>query len=112
MANPQGTAGVNDRIMPGGQIPFMIIWAFEPPSADKTFVSVADAERPALLRYGLFGALLIAGGMTLGGLRPWQSAQPIAASPLETLPRPPVSVPLPAAATKSWFFVPAYAIAL
>ena len=45
MANPQGTAGVNDRIMPGGQIPFMIIWAFEPPGAEQTFISVADAER-------------------------------------------------------------------
>lgn len=45
MANPQGTAGVNDRIVPGGQIPFMIIWAFEPPGVDKTYISVADAER-------------------------------------------------------------------
>jgi predicted Zn finger-like uncharacterized protein len=45
MTNPQGTAGVNDRIMPGGQISFMIIWAFEPPGVGKTFVSVAGAER-------------------------------------------------------------------
>ena len=45
MTNPQGYSGVNDRILPGGQIPFMIIWAFEPPGVAKTFVSVAGAER-------------------------------------------------------------------
>lgn len=45
MTNPQGVAGVNDRIVPGGEIPFMIIWAFEPPGAEKTFVSIAGAER-------------------------------------------------------------------
>jgi predicted Zn finger-like uncharacterized protein len=45
MNNPQGTAGINDRIVPNGQIPFMIIWASEPPGVAKIFVSVAGAER-------------------------------------------------------------------
>jgi len=44
LANPQGSAASNDRIMPGGRIPFMIVWGNERPGAIKTFVSVAGAE--------------------------------------------------------------------
>jgi predicted Zn finger-like uncharacterized protein len=43
--NPGGSTTSNDRILPGGRIPFMIVWAFEPPGAAKTFVTVAGVER-------------------------------------------------------------------
>jgi predicted Zn finger-like uncharacterized protein len=42
---PGGSTASNDRIPPGGRIPFMIVWASEPPGAAKTFVTVAGAER-------------------------------------------------------------------
>jgi len=45
LANPGGSTASNDRILPGGRIPFMIVWAFEPPGAAKTFVTVAGVER-------------------------------------------------------------------
>lgn len=45
LANPEGSTAPNDRILPGGRIPFMIVWAFEPPGAAKTFVTVAGVER-------------------------------------------------------------------
>lgn len=45
LITPEGSTASNDRIMPGGRIPFMIIWAFEPPGAAKTFVTVAGVER-------------------------------------------------------------------
>jgi predicted Zn finger-like uncharacterized protein len=45
LANPEGSTAPNDRILPGGRIPFMIVWAFEPPGAAKTSVTVAGVER-------------------------------------------------------------------
>jgi predicted Zn finger-like uncharacterized protein len=45
LANPEGSTAPNDRILPGGRIPFMIVWAFEPPGAAKTIVTVAGVER-------------------------------------------------------------------
>jgi predicted Zn finger-like uncharacterized protein len=45
LANPEGSTAPNDRILPGGRIPFMIVWAFEPPGAVKTIVTVAGVER-------------------------------------------------------------------
>jgi hypothetical protein len=45
LANPEGSTAPNDRIPPGGRIPFMIVWPFEPPGAAKAFVSVAGVER-------------------------------------------------------------------
>jgi predicted Zn finger-like uncharacterized protein len=45
LANPEGSTAPNDRILPGGRIPFMIVWAFEPPGAAKTFVTVVGVER-------------------------------------------------------------------
>lgn len=45
LANPEGSTAPNDRILPGGRIPFMIVWHFEPPGAAKTSVTVAGVER-------------------------------------------------------------------
>lgn len=45
LAGPEGSTAPNDRIMAGGRIPFMIVWAAEPPGAAKTFVTVAAVER-------------------------------------------------------------------
>lgn len=45
LANPQGSTAPNDRVMPGGRIPFMIVVAREQPGIAKVFVAVADAER-------------------------------------------------------------------
>lgn len=45
LGTPGGSTASNDRIPPGGRIPFMIVWAFEPLGAAKTFVSVAGVER-------------------------------------------------------------------
>jgi predicted Zn finger-like uncharacterized protein len=45
LAAPEGSTAANDRIMAGGRIPFMIVWAAEPPGAAKTFVTVASVER-------------------------------------------------------------------
>jgi hypothetical protein len=45
LANPEGSTAPNNRILPGGRIPFMLVWAFEPPGAAKTFVTVAGVER-------------------------------------------------------------------
>ncbi len=45
LANPAGSQAVNDRIPPGGRIPFMIVWISEPPGGFKTAVTVAGAER-------------------------------------------------------------------
>jgi predicted Zn finger-like uncharacterized protein len=45
LANPAGSTAPNDRILPGGRIPFMIVWAFEPPGAARTSVTVAGVER-------------------------------------------------------------------
>ena len=45
LAGPEGSTAPNDRIMAGGRIPFMIVWASEPPGAEKTFVAVTAVER-------------------------------------------------------------------
>ena len=45
LAAPEGSTAPNDRIVAGGRIPFMIVWASEPPGAAKTFVTVAAVER-------------------------------------------------------------------
>jgi predicted Zn finger-like uncharacterized protein len=45
LANPAGSTASNDRIAPGGRIPFMIVWISEPPGGFKTAVTVAGAER-------------------------------------------------------------------
>ncbi|MFH1080026.1 MAG: DUF3426 domain-containing protein [Pseudomonadota bacterium] len=45
LAVPEGSTTPNDRIMAGGRIPFMIVWASEPPGAEKTFVAVTAVER-------------------------------------------------------------------
>jgi predicted Zn finger-like uncharacterized protein len=43
--NPRGSTTSNERILPGGRIPFMIVWAFEPPGAARTYVTMAGVER-------------------------------------------------------------------
>ena len=45
LSNLQGTTISNDRVPPGGQIPFMIVVALEPPGITKTNVMIAGAER-------------------------------------------------------------------
>jgi len=45
LSNPQGSDVSNDRIAPGGQIPFMVVFTHEPPGVAKTFVIPAGAER-------------------------------------------------------------------
>lgn len=45
LAAPGGSTASNDRIMAGGRIPFMIVWAAEPSGAAKTVVAVASVER-------------------------------------------------------------------
>ena len=45
LSNLQGTTISNDRVPPGGQIPFMIVVALEPPGIAKTYVMIAGAER-------------------------------------------------------------------
>jgi predicted Zn finger-like uncharacterized protein len=45
LAATEGSTTPNSRIMAGGRIPFMIVWAAEPPGAAKTFVTVAAVER-------------------------------------------------------------------
>lgn len=45
LTSPGGSMASNERIMHGSRIPFMIVWAFEPPGAAKTFVTVAGVER-------------------------------------------------------------------
>jgi hypothetical protein len=45
LSNLQGTTISNDRVPPGGQIPFMIVVALEPPGITKTYVMIAGAER-------------------------------------------------------------------
>jgi predicted Zn finger-like uncharacterized protein len=45
MTGPGESAASDDRILPGVSIPFMIVWAAEPPGGVKTFVSVAAVER-------------------------------------------------------------------
>jgi hypothetical protein len=45
LSNLQGTTISNDRVPLDGQIPFMIVVAFEPPGIAKTYVMIAGAER-------------------------------------------------------------------
>jgi len=45
MSQPEGRNNSNDKIMPGGQIPFMIIFAREPAGVIKTTVMIISAER-------------------------------------------------------------------
>lgn len=45
LLNPSGSDVSNDRIMSGGQIPFMIVFFNEPPGVLKTFVVPSGAER-------------------------------------------------------------------
>jgi len=57
-------------------------------------------RRPAFLAYGLLATVLVAAGMVIGWLRPWQpeqaapaGAELVAAKPLESTPRQPASAP-------------------
>jgi predicted Zn finger-like uncharacterized protein len=45
LSHPEGRNNSNDRVMPTGQIPFMIIFAREPAGVIKTTVTVVGAER-------------------------------------------------------------------
>jgi predicted Zn finger-like uncharacterized protein len=45
LAQPEGRNNANDKIMPNGQIPFMIVFAHEPAGVIKTTVVTVAAER-------------------------------------------------------------------
>jgi predicted Zn finger-like uncharacterized protein len=45
LSHPEGRNNSNDRVMPTGQIPFMIVFAREPSGVIKTTVTVTGAER-------------------------------------------------------------------
>lgn len=45
LMQPEGRNNVNDKIMPNGQIPFMIVFTREPAGAIKTTVVIAGAEK-------------------------------------------------------------------
>lgn len=45
LSNPLGSDASNEKIAPGGQIPFMLIFIHEPPGAVKTTVTLIGAER-------------------------------------------------------------------
>jgi predicted Zn finger-like uncharacterized protein len=45
LALPSGRDNLNERIIPNGRIPFMIVFTNEPPGAIKTMVKVVGAER-------------------------------------------------------------------
>jgi hypothetical protein len=45
LSNPQGSDVSNDRIMPQGQIPFMIVFTREPAGVVKAFATPVGAER-------------------------------------------------------------------
>lgn len=45
LSNPEGSDISNDRIVPKGEIPFMLVFTHEPPGVLKTFVVPAGAER-------------------------------------------------------------------
>jgi predicted Zn finger-like uncharacterized protein len=44
LSNLQGSTVSNDRIPPGGQIPFMVVVASEPPGVAKVYVTISGAE--------------------------------------------------------------------
>jgi predicted Zn finger-like uncharacterized protein len=45
LSQPEGLNNANEKIAPGGQIPFMIVFTREPPGSIKTTVTVIGAER-------------------------------------------------------------------
>jgi len=45
LSSPQGSTVSNERVPPGGKIPFMVVFAHEPPGVAKATVMVAGAER-------------------------------------------------------------------
>ena len=45
LAEPSGRNNSNDRILPNGHIPFMIVFAHEPPGLIKTTLMTIGAER-------------------------------------------------------------------
>jgi len=45
LSRPEGNNNSNDKIMPNGQIPFMIVFTHEPPGVIKTTVTTIGAER-------------------------------------------------------------------
>jgi len=45
LSRPEGGNNANDKILPDGQIPFMIVFAGEPPGVIKTTVTIIGAER-------------------------------------------------------------------
>ena len=45
LARPEGGNNTNDKIVPNGQIPFMIVFTGEPPGVIKTTVTIIGAER-------------------------------------------------------------------
>jgi hypothetical protein len=45
LSRPEGNNNSNDKIVPNGQIPFMIVFAHEPPGVIKTTVTTVGAER-------------------------------------------------------------------
>jgi len=45
LSRPEGNNNSNDKIVPNGQIPFMIVFTHEPPGVIKTTVTTNGAER-------------------------------------------------------------------
>ncbi len=45
LAQPSGRINANDKILPNGQIPFMLVFAHEPPGLIKTTLMTIGAER-------------------------------------------------------------------
>ncbi len=45
LSRPEGRNNINERVLPNGRIPFMIVFTREPPGAIKTTVMVSGAER-------------------------------------------------------------------
>ncbi|MBE3139198.1 MAG: hypothetical protein IMZ53_01300, partial [Thermoplasmata archaeon] len=45
LSQPEGLNNSNDKILPNGQIPFMIVFAREPAGVIKTTVTTIGAER-------------------------------------------------------------------
>ncbi len=45
LSSPQGSTVSNERVPPNGKIPFMVVFAHEPPGVAKATVMVAGAER-------------------------------------------------------------------
>jgi len=58
------------------------------PTLPTATVAIAAPKQPAFLYYGLLAAVLLAAGIVIGWLRPWQAEQPTAASgPLAEKPQ-------------------------